>query len=105
MPHFQTSESSKSTHVRQVAPTDLKHMVQKVEMNVAMLTAGIEKRAAVRLSASHETAVVKMDITGAQPGVHPDAQDDDAPQCMETDVYTQGREPTHQGGACPIKPS
>ena len=23
-----------------------------------------------------------------------------APQCMETDVHTQGREPIHQGGAC-----
>ena len=29
-------------HIRQVAPTE---MVEKVEMNVAMLTAGIDKRA------------------------------------------------------------
>ena len=29
-------------HVRQVAPTE---MVEKVEMSVAMLTAGVEKRA------------------------------------------------------------
>ena len=40
----------------------MKHTVEKVEMNVAMLTAGIEKRADVRLSASHETAVVNMDM-------------------------------------------
>ena len=41
-PEIQTSESLKSAHVRQVASTE---MVEKVEMNVAMLTAGIEKRA------------------------------------------------------------
>ena len=38
----QTSESLKSMHVRQVAPTE---MVEKVEMNFAMLTAGVEERA------------------------------------------------------------
>ena len=48
VPEIQTSESLKSTHVRQVAPTET---VEKAEMNVAMLTTGIEKRADVRLSA------------------------------------------------------
>ena len=38
----QTSESLKSTRVRQVASTE---SVEKVEMNAARLTAGIEKRA------------------------------------------------------------
>ena len=47
VPEIQTSESLKSTHVRQVAPTELKRMVQKVEMDVAMLTADIDKRADV----------------------------------------------------------
>ena len=32
-------------------------------MNVAVLTAGIEKRADVRLLATHEKAVEKMDMT------------------------------------------
>ena len=41
-PEIQTSESLMSTHVRQVASTE---MVERVEMNVAMLTAGIKKRA------------------------------------------------------------
>ena len=41
-PEIQTSESLKSTHARQVASTE---MVEKVEIHVAMLTAGIEKRA------------------------------------------------------------
>ena len=47
VPEIQTSESLKSTHVRQVAPTELKHMFEKVEMNAAMLTADIEERADV----------------------------------------------------------
>ena len=57
VPEIRTSESLKSTHVRQVAPTELQHMVEKVEMNVAMLTADIEERAHVdecRLSVDNE---------------------------------------------------
>ena len=47
VPEIQTSESLKSTGVRLVATTELKRMVEKVETDVALLTAHIEKRADV----------------------------------------------------------
>ena len=106
----------------------LKHMVEKVEMNTAMLAADIEERAdqdECRRNVDDEFSDLRREtVSGrqqsprwtseAQPGVstdlnttppqtrraHCDAQDNDAPPCMETDAHAQGREHTHPGRVC-----
>ena len=94
-------------------------MVEKVELNIAMMTAGIEKRADeftrnvddelsdLRCEIVSERASNRHDITEAQPGVNTNLNTTSPQTCrancdaQETDVYTQGRGPTHQGRVCP----
>ena len=86
VPETQTSESFKS--MRQVAPTD---MVEKVEMNVAMLAAGVEKIADGELSDLRCKIVSDGERDHVKSYMSEPAQEERSPGLSSNSVYDPAR--------------